>query len=57
MIAVQFDALLRFKELLLLKRLADPAWLGTRRVRTEVVRTWKGLDPLIDWVTAHVGAP
>ena len=38
-------------------RFGDPAWLGARRVLTEVVRTWKALDPLIDWVSAHVGAP
>lgn len=41
----------------MLKRFGGPAWIGTRRVHTEVVWTWKALNPLTDWVTAHVGAP
>ena len=48
--------LLRHKELMVLRRFGDPAWVSTKRARSEVAKVWRAVTPLNDWLTAHVGA-
>jgi uncharacterized protein (TIGR02453 family) len=48
--------LLRHKELMVLERFGDPAWISTRRARSKVEEVWRRITPLNDWLAAHVGA-
>lgn len=47
--------LLRHKEFIILRRFGDPAWITTKRVRTEVAKVWRQITPLNDWLAAYVG--
>ena len=47
--------LLRLKELMAVKQFGDPAWITTRRARTEVEKAWRALGPLNAWFAEHVG--
>ena len=47
--------LLRHKELMVLKTFGAPAWLATKRARTEVEKVWRALGPINGWFAEHVG--
>jgi len=47
--------LLRYKSLTCGRELGSPAWLATKRAHTEVVKVWRSMSPLIDWLDKHVG--
>ena len=48
--------LLRHKSLTARRDFGFPDWLHTPRARTEIVRSWRAMTPLIDWLDAHVGS-
>ena len=47
--------LLRYKSLTAHREFGAPAWLGTRRAKSEVAKAWRALQPLVDWLDTHVG--
>jgi uncharacterized protein (TIGR02453 family) len=47
--------LLRFKTLTGHRELGCPAWLSTKRARSEVAKAWRALGPLTGWLDTHVG--
>ena len=47
--------LLRHKSLTARRDFGFPDWLHTPRARTEIVRSWRAMTPLIDWLDTHVG--
>ena len=47
--------LLRYKSLTASREFGCPAWLSTRRAQAEVVKAWRAMDPLVDWLDTHVG--
>jgi uncharacterized protein (TIGR02453 family) len=47
--------LLRYKSLTGHRQFGAPAWLATKRTRTEVVKAWHALAPLTAWLDTHVG--
>jgi hypothetical protein len=47
--------LLRFKSMTAHRQFGAPAWLSTRRAKTEVVKAWRAMDPLTVWLHTHVG--
>jgi uncharacterized protein (TIGR02453 family) len=47
--------LLRHKSLTVRRDFGFPDWLQTARARTEIVRSWRAMTPLIDWLDTHVG--
>lgn len=47
--------LLRRTGLMLSRDVGAPAWLHTRRVVTEVRRSWEAAGPVCDWLDRHVG--
>ena len=46
---------LRYKSLTASREIGAPAWLSTRRTRTEVTKAFRAMTPLIDWLDKHVG--
>ena len=48
--------LLRYKTLTARKELGCPDWLSTPKAKAEIVKAWRGLQPLVDWLDTHVGA-
>jgi uncharacterized protein (TIGR02453 family) len=48
--------LLRHKSIWLTREFGCPDWLQTPRAKTELVRAWRAMQPLIDWLDKHVGA-
>jgi uncharacterized protein (TIGR02453 family) len=48
--------LLRYKTLTASRDLGAPAWLSTPAARTEIVKAWRGITPLVAWLQTHVGA-
>jgi uncharacterized protein (TIGR02453 family) len=46
---------LRHKTLVGSRELGFPDWLATRRAKTEVVKAWRALGPLVAWLDTHVG--
>ncbi len=48
-------ALLRYKTLTAHRDFGCPAWLSTKRARTEIVKAARSLSPLIGWLDTHVG--
>jgi uncharacterized protein (TIGR02453 family) len=48
--------LLRYKTLTAGIELGCPAWLSTPAAKGEIVRSWRGIVPLISWLDTHVGA-
>ncbi len=47
--------LLRFKSITAHRQFGSPAWLPTRRTKTEVVKAWHAMAPLTSWLHTHVG--
>ncbi|TAM93268.1 MAG: DUF2461 domain-containing protein [Jatrophihabitans sp.] len=47
--------LLRHKTLTVGREVGCPDWLGTTRARTEIVRIWRAMSPVVDWLDGHVG--
>ena len=47
--------LLRHKSLAASKDLGAPEWLATPRARTEIVKAWRSIIPLVAWLDTHVG--
>lgn len=46
---------LRHKSLTASRELGAPAWLPTRRTRTEVAKAFRAMTPLVAWLDKHVG--
>jgi uncharacterized protein (TIGR02453 family) len=47
--------LLRFKSMTGHREFGAPSWLSTRRAKTEVIKAWRSLAPLTEWLDTHVG--
>ncbi len=47
--------LLRYKTLTAHRELGSPAWLSTKRAKTEIAKAWRSMGPLTDWLHTHVG--
>ena len=47
--------LLRYKALTCGQELGAPAWLSTRKASAEIVKVWRAMTPLIEWLDQHVG--
>ncbi|MEO6502345.1 MAG: DUF2461 domain-containing protein [Jatrophihabitantaceae bacterium] len=47
--------LLRRKSIWATREFGCPDWLQTPRVKTEVVKAWRAMQPLIDWLEKNVG--
>lgn len=47
--------LLRYAELMVVKRLGTPAWVSTRRALPRIAAAWDSLRPLTSWLREHVG--
>jgi len=47
--------LLRHKSIWATREFGSPQWLQTARAKTELVRAWRAMQPLIDWLDKHVG--
>jgi uncharacterized protein (TIGR02453 family) len=47
--------LLRHKSLYATREFGCPDWLQTPRAKTELVKAWRSMRPLIDWLDKHVG--
>jgi uncharacterized protein (TIGR02453 family) len=47
--------LLRHKTLTAARELGCPDWLATPKAKTEILKAWRGLRPLVDWLDTHVG--
>lgn len=47
--------LLRYRSLTAHRELGCPAWLSTKRARTEISRSLRAVAPLVDWLDTHVG--
>lgn len=48
--------LLRFKSITAHRQFGAPAWLPSKRAKTEVVKAWHAMSPLTSWLHTHVGA-
>jgi len=48
--------LLRHKTLTARRDLGCPEWLATPKAKAEIVKAWRGLQPLVEWLDTHVGA-
>ena len=48
--------LLRYKTLTATRDVGAPDWLSTPRARAEIVKIWRTIAPLADWLHTHVGA-
>lgn len=49
--------LLRFKTLTAHREFGSPAWLATKRAKTEVAKALRSVAPLTEWLDANVGRP
>ena len=47
--------LLRHKSIWVTREFGCPDWLQTARAKTEVVKAWRTMQPLIDWLEKNVG--
>jgi uncharacterized protein (TIGR02453 family) len=47
--------LLRHKTLTASREFGAPDWLPTPKAKTEIVKAWKGIAPLVAWLDTHVG--
>lgn len=47
--------LLRHKSLYATREFGCPEWLQTPRAKSELVKAWRSMRPLIDWLDKHVG--
>ncbi len=46
---------LRRKAVTVSREVGSPAWLETPRAKTEIVKSWRAMQPLIDWLDKNVG--
>jgi uncharacterized protein (TIGR02453 family) len=49
------EALLRRKSITTHRELGSPDWLATKKAKTELVKAWRAMQPLIDWLESNVG--
>lgn len=49
------EQLLRYKTLTVSRELGCPDWLATPQARAEVVRAWRAMAAVVDWLDTHVG--
>lgn len=47
--------LLMYKTLTAHRSIGAPAWLTTKRTRTEIAKMWRSVAPLTNWLDMHVG--
>lgn len=47
--------LLRRKSVFVSREFGSPDWLQTPRAKTELVKAWRAMQPLIDWLEKNVG--
>ena len=47
--------LLKYKSLYATREFGCPEWLQTPRAKVELVKAWRSMRPLIDWLDKHVG--
>ena len=47
--------LLRHKSMYASRGFGSPEWLQTTRAKTEILKTWRAMQPLIDWLDKYVG--
>lgn len=47
--------LLRHKTLTVSREVGSPAWLSTRRAKTEITKLLRAAGPVVDWLDQHVG--
>jgi uncharacterized protein (TIGR02453 family) len=47
--------LLRHKSIWATREFGCPDWLQTARAKTEIVKAWRAMQPLIDWLDKNVG--
>ncbi len=47
--------LLLYKSMTAHRQFGAPAWLSTKRAKTEVVKAWRAMSPLTSWLDTHVG--
>ncbi len=47
--------LLRYKSITARRELGAPDWLSTPAAKTEIVKVWRKMDPLVAWLDTHVG--
>jgi uncharacterized protein (TIGR02453 family) len=47
--------LLRYKTLTASREVGCPDWLSTPKAKSEIVRLWRGVAPLVAWLDTHVG--
>ena len=47
--------LLRYKTLTAGKKFGCPEWLATPRAKQEIVKAWRKIGPLTNWLDTHVG--
>jgi uncharacterized protein (TIGR02453 family) len=47
--------LLRYKSMTAHRQFGAPAWLTTKRAKSEIVKAWRAMDPLTGWLHTHVG--
>lgn len=47
--------LLRYKTLTGSRELGFPDWLSTARAKSEIVKAWRALAPMVGWLDTHVG--
>jgi uncharacterized protein (TIGR02453 family) len=47
--------LLRHKSIWATREFGSPDWLPTPRAKTEIVKAWRAMQPLIDWLEKNVG--
>jgi uncharacterized protein (TIGR02453 family) len=46
--------LLRYKTVTAHREFGSPQWLTTKRTKTELVKAWRAMQPLIDWLDTNV---
>ena len=49
--------LLRHKTLTAHREMGCPDWLHTPKAKAEIVKLWKAMAPLVDWLDTWVGPP
>ena len=49
------ENLLRYKTMTLHREFGCPHWLTTKRTKTEVIKAFRGMQPLLDWLHSNVG--
>jgi uncharacterized protein (TIGR02453 family) len=47
--------LLKHKSLTVSREFGSPAWLTTKRARTEIAKALRAMAPIVDWLDTHVG--